>query len=378
MTAPLTGRLVRLDRLSDDDIAAWRRLGASALEPNPFFEAGHFLPAFRFYGTPDMRLAVAESDGTMHAAVPVTALPRWHGLRRRVWKSPGMTDSVSLATPLVSPERPADALGALLGALGREGPGITVLEWVADDGPVAAALRGAAAARRVPLFEYETWERGALFRSAHLDGDFWGGSERNRRKLERQERALGRDLDGKVVVVDRTLDEDIVERFLQLEAAGWKGHAPNGLAWLQKPDGGAWFREVFPALRDENRVTVLSLEVGGRVLALTCVLRRTDHAFFWRTCYDEDYGKFSPGILMLQRVAEHVMQRTDAETYDSSTYAGNDYLLRAFPDRRRLATYLVGTGGTLDRTLVRAFPAAKAMHGRVYDWQRARRPRLQE
>jgi len=58
---------------------------------------------------------------------------------------------------------------------------------------------------------------------------------------------------------------------------------------------------------------------------------------------------------------------TDAAWLDTCTFHKNELLLRLYPERRRLPSWLVNLGGPADVGAIRAFFAAKAVHKRVWD-----------
>ena len=370
-TPALSGKLLRVDGMTDDELRAWDRLGRSALEPNPFLEPALLRPAVHHYGSPDLRLAVATDGSAFHAAFPVVPMRSWGGLRHPAWVSPPpLKWAVQLATPLVSRARSDDALAAALGALASaDGPGLLALEYVADDGAVASALRRAVRRMHAPMYVHRTWQRGTLRRSFHpATGDYLPGPY-SRRELRKLRNGLAAVAGGDVAVVDRTDDPGAAERFLTMEAAGWKGHAPHGQACLVRPDRGEWFRAVFARMRGEGRLVVLCLEAGGQTVAMCCLLRSDDGAFGWRACYDERFRKYSPGTQLHVAAMQHFLENMDEASYDSSTDLENTYLLRTFPDRRTLASYLIGVGGLSDRSLVRVYPAFRAANS----WSRDRR-----
>jgi CelD/BcsL family acetyltransferase involved in cellulose biosynthesis len=89
-----------------------------------------------------------------------------------------------------------------------------------------------------------------------------------------------------------------VEDFLALEASGWKGR--QGTAFLSNAQHAAFLRATVTALAAQGAVTIDALTVDGRPVSMQIILRSGRAAFTWKTAFDEDFGDFSPGMLLLE------------------------------------------------------------------------------
>ncbi len=135
--------------------------------------------------------------------------------------------------------RPSDA------PVPRE-PGILVLQWLGEDGPVAGWLREAAEALACPVFVYEDFQQPFLARRA--DGSLSEStSKRHRKDYERRARRMAEELGAELELVDRADDPRSVTEYLAMEAAGYK--TDNGVAMLTQARRAGVLRRDVPGLR---------------------------------------------------------------------------------------------------------------------------------
>jgi CelD/BcsL family acetyltransferase involved in cellulose biosynthesis len=98
---------------------------------------------------------------------------------------------------------------------------------------------------------------------------------------------------------------------------------------------------------------MLSLVAEGRTVAMQCCLRSGRDVFFFRVGHDAELNTYGPGTLVIVEAVEH-LGALDVDLIDSGASPGNEFFSKLFPERRKLTTVVIGTGGTIDRTAVRA------------------------
>jgi hypothetical protein len=86
-----------------------------------------------------------------------------------------------------------------------------------------------------------------------------------------------------------------VDRFLTLEALGWKGD--EGTAMLSKPADMRFFRAVVERLAGENRVFFSELWCGDDIVASNSNFIAGDMGFAFKVGWDPGFRDQSPGIL---------------------------------------------------------------------------------
>lgn len=326
--APL--RVEALDpREAEPHRAAWAALCARALEPNPFLDPDFALPAAQHLALRRPTLALVWNDGAAGgpALLAVCPFANRGGIPfapARVWSH----DLAPLGVPLLDAARGAEALGALLGWAARARPraAALLLTAVPADGPTAALLRSAAAVGGLGLAVLDAWERAAL------RGAGGGGlSAKGAKEARRQRRRLAEG--GALVHESARRGPELhaaVERFLALEARGWKGRA--GGALLLSPGRAAFARAASRLLGRRGLFRVESLTRGGEPVAAAIVLTAGPVDYLWKIAYREALARFSPGVQLVLDVT--AAQRREARAFtDSCAVRDHPMIGRLWRDR---------------------------------------------
>ena len=331
-------------------MAAWRKdwadLAGRALEPNAFTEPAFALtlaehlpaaerPAFITvwsHGTEDTRRLVA-----------LCAVERERvslGLRQSVWRH----DLAALGLPLLDPHHAVPALVAMLDWMGRERPRCRALlaDMVPAEGPTLRALRQVAETSARPLRLIEPRRRAML---DHGAGAAAGGlaalSPRRRKEMLRQRRRLA---DGDALTYASATGAAEVaialERFLDLEAAGWKGG--RGTALKLDPARAAFTRAMAASMATAGRIRIDSLDRDGRPLAMGIVLSSGGRDFFWKMAYAEDHASLSPGVQFVLGLTERQAARAGTAATDSCALPDHPMIDRLWPGRLALVDVAIG------------------------------------
>ncbi|NNM72373.1 GNAT family N-acetyltransferase [Enterovirga aerilata] len=343
--------------------AEWRDLADRALEPNVFYTPELALAGMRHLpGGGGVRL-VAVWRGTGTGRRLVGALPILPARRRYlnvlpVRRAAGFYGTLS--TPLVDPDRPGETLRAMLRALARHGQVGLVLPFLHPDGTVAATLDEICARDGLQRAILGTHQR-AMLRSPLPGGQYIRATleTRRRKEADRQRRRLAEE--GELVFrVARGPDEIAAAfgAFIRIEAAGWKGRA--GTALVHAPGAEAFFREAALALslRGEFRIGTLSLD--GLPVAVGLLAEHGRRAFYVKTAYDENFARFSPGLLLTLDLTAHLLDDHGIADADSIAVADHPMIDRIWTERFAVTSIVVATrpgGGA-------AFRAAVAMERR--------------
>lgn len=301
---PLTVRVVDPLALSPELAAAWDRLAAEASEPNPFAERWCLQSALHLLD-PDRtaRLVMVRdgSDGPVIGIMPI-ALARHYGrlpLRHVTgWAHPNHF----LGLPLVRAGFEPLFWSILLGWCDAAPWARTLLHVprLTEDGPLFRALLDVARVRGGEVEVVHREER-ALLESDLSPVDYWEAAVRpkKRKELRRQANRLA---ELGVVRVRRwqagEAIEPWVDAFLELEARGWKGRAGSALAC--HGDTEAWFRAILSGAAIAGRLDMRSLDLDDRPLAMLVNFFSPPGGFSFKTAFDEDYARFSPGVLLQQ------------------------------------------------------------------------------
>jgi CelD/BcsL family acetyltransferase involved in cellulose biosynthesis len=365
----MEGRIAPVRTLSPDDEAAWTALAARAAEPNPLYEPNCVVPAARHQTFGDeIHVVFAEEGGRIYGCMPVRQLGQW-----RSFPYPFVVTQVRrmiyCGTPLVDPGRGDEAFATMLDALradrrltrGR----VLVVQELTQDGPVDRAVAAGAATQALPIYRYESWERGIVNRRD--DGNYEGQqSRRDRKELARCRRRLTDALGTEPRLVDRSADPAAIDEFIALEAAGYKSDADVAVATV--PGESAYLREMCARFAADGRLRVFCLEAGGQTLAMQLLLASGVGRFAIKVSYDEQFAKYAPGVLLHFAAMEACFDEGDAEWIDTCSSPRFEVLMRIYPDRRRITSYFVPLGrNPIDRLAVKAFMALQPLHKKLHD-----------
>lgn len=345
--------------LGPAELEAWRDLAGRAAEPNPFFEEIFVPAAARALAGPHVRLLVAARGGRWLGCLPlefrrVAGIPMIAASWRHAYSF--------LGTPLVGAEDVEEFAAALARSLDRREHFRSLLLRDASAGPVLNAFLAAvgSSSRSRAIFERRL-ERGAY--EGRPDGEelAWLTSKRHS-NLRRQRRQLDKQL-GESRVVDHGASEEAMAEFLRLESAGWKGRQGTALA----TDSGAdqFFREVCGLLAADGRLRLRALETDERTIAMSCEVAAGDVLFGFKSAYDEDLGRYSPGLLLYAANFAAFDAEPEMRLFDSCAAPDNETINSLWPERRALRTVAVGPrgpeGALLARLLERSYRSAPAM-----------------
>ena len=316
---------------------AWHDLAARCLEPSIFAEASFVLAAARHlsHGAKPVVIAVWLGAVSLRliGVVPVSraALP-WLG-PARVWTHP----QAVAAIPLLDEEHASEAWQAMLEAVGAL-PGR----------PAALLLAGLAVGGGTWNLVERCGRVASVFdqrpRAVLLPGSVNRGlGSKPRKELRRQWNRLA---ELGPLVFTAASDPDAVaralERFLALEAKGWKGS--RGTALGSQPETRAFARAALGDLASRGQVDVVSLDLADAPIAMGIVLRSGHHAFFWKTAYDEELARFSPGLQFALRLTDQLAADRQLSRVDSCAIPGHSMIDRVWTARIAVADLLVVTG----------------------------------
>lgn len=343
--------LLSLTGVGRGEQAAWRDLAAHAVEPNPFFEPEFVLPSFRHLRSRGMRLLVVRDGEEWISCLPVLGATASAGALVG-WSHPHSY----LATPLIRADAIERGVRGLLNWRRRR-PNMLCLREMGAGGPVERALRKEG--DRVGLVS--AWERRFLRAAARpLDGN----TRPRRRSLRRMRRRLQEELGAPLETVDLAGDPKAIERFLALEAAGWKGR--RGTALACRPGDRAFFVAMTEAFAAQGRLWLSVLRAGDRVLAMSSELRTRDALFGFKSCHDESLRRYAPGVQLFDEVIERFHADEDLPLYDSCSAPDNKLMNELFGDRRECASFVAVPRLVAD-------PAQHAVSGALAARRQARR-----
>jgi CelD/BcsL family acetyltransferase involved in cellulose biosynthesis len=163
------------------------------------------------------------------------------------------------------------------------------------------------------------------------------------------------------IVNERTLAgaEAAFETFLELEAASWKGE--EGTALLCDADDAHFSRRLIRNLAAYGLASVALLCVNGDAIAAQVLLYSGQRAYTWKTAFKTSFGRFSPGVLLVEKAIQGLAESGQIATVDSCSFPSG-FMAQILTGRRTFVNALIDV-----RPCSPLFFAAEIAQHRGYD-----------
>jgi len=280
-------------RLAIAELAGeWDDLAARAAEPNPFHERW-FVGASLAHlaGEREIRLIEVRRGARLIGLLPLAIEQGYAHLPVRFVQN-WFHDHAFLGTPLVAAGEEAAFWNATFELLDEAdwAPAFLHLRGIAEEGPVFRALRrGAVVHRRL---------RALLDARLSPDAYFEQAVRGKKRKELRRQRARLAELGavGFRRLADPAELSAWCDDYVALERKGWKGRSGTGLA--NDAAAEAFFRDAAAGAWAAGRLQFLRLDLDGHAIAMLANFLTPPGGYSFKTAFDEDYARFSPGVLL--------------------------------------------------------------------------------
>jgi hypothetical protein len=143
-----------------------------------------------------------------------------------------------------------------------------------------------------------------------------------------------------------------MEEFLLLEAAGWKGRKRS--AMLSDRYRAALAREAVSNLAEIDQARIHTIDLGGKAIASMIVLMMNGEAYTWKTAFDENYARFSPGKLLMAQLTEWQLDDPNIVRTDSLATMEHPIMGRFWRERETMGTLIIGLTPHADRDVRQA------------------------
>lgn len=340
---------------------AWDDLAAHAAEPNVFAERW-FLDASRALPrSTDAQLLTVHEGDQLIGAIPLCLdpqygrLPLWHV---ETW----LHYHSFLGAPLLRQGHEVAAWTTMLEALDQSSwaKGLVHFTGLAEHGPAHCALISAAKALGRPCPIVHRIERATL--ASDLSPEAYYETHVRKKKRKELKRLAARLAEMGTLTTRRFAAPDDraawADDYLALEAKGWKGQAGSALA--ADPATRAFFHAALAGAEAAGRLDMLRMDLDGRPIAMLVNFLAPPGGFAFKTTFDEDYARFSPGVLLqIENLA--LLDRPLLDWIDSCAVENHSMIDSIWAERRaivRVTLPLAGARGAATYTLARAAETA--------------------
>src|SRR5262245_30739173 len=360
-------------------VSAWEDLAAAALEPNVFYEPWMLMPAIRAFGAGRrLRFALilapdpARPTGAplLAGLFPLEQQSQYQGLSQklpfntlRLWKH----KYCYLCTPLVRAGYGREVIAAFFDwlAVGSHGCSLMEFAFIAGEGSFYNLLIDYFDRHAKLNYVTARFAR-ALFRPAsdietYMRAAFHGAQRHELRRHERRLSEMGR-----VEYLSLEPGDDVaawIEEFLRIEALSWKGAGGRALV-CDETDREFFVRVAKEAFR-RGRLMMLALHVDGRPIAHKCNFLSGQGSFAFKIAFDEEYARYSPGVLLELENIRRLHAQSKVKWMDSCADPSHPMLDRLLADRRTIQDVVVGAGRPLGDWVVAATPLLRLLNRKL-------------
>jgi len=310
------------------------------------------LPAVTSYGAGKKLFFVLEfvtdpanplSRPVLSALFPIERHRRYTPLPVNVfslWRHP----HCYLCTPLLKAEYARLSLSTFVDWLiSYRSCGVAKLEYIPGEGPFRALLNECLHERGISWLLSDSFARAFLRIESNVDEYFQHTiSGKGRRELKRKTLRLSE--------MGRLQYEELVsggdpapwiEEFLRLESMGWKGAQNTALA-CNEPDR-YFFRLIAREAFEKGKLLIGALRLNDKIIAIQCGFLSGMGYFAFKSAFDENYARFSPGVLLLMEIIGSAHQKEGLLWMDSCTTPENFIANRLFAEKRGIGTVFIAT-----------------------------------
>ncbi len=337
----------------------WQELAKLSARPNPFFEDWFLLPSLeQFDQKQNVKILVARSvkEGALVGLLPVQ---RKLGYRKTpiVYYQAFIHSFCFNGTPLIRKSWSQPFFNSLADWIETKPDGARFLQLLAlPYGPDMVEIIEASFGKD-QIFIQNLYNRAYLNQFSNNKNTYKeyidktlspkrrGALRRARRHLEKM---------GTLTIGDVPVNEEVIEDYFALEKTSWKSPEKSGLSPTLIEAQKKLFKEVISTGAEQGCVECRGLYLNQRLIALAFQLRRNKYLAGFKTVYDTQYARYSPGVHVLLDVIKAMLEGDDLQEFDSCSQADHPLLDRIMVDRMPMAQINLIGSSRLSRLIMGA------------------------
>lgn len=286
----------------------WDQLNQELYHTHPMFDSRFIGALLRHFGTPGTLMAVHRQHGGMLLL---------EATRSNTWAS-FLPAQLQAAPMMLPPQQYAD-----LASLFRNLPGFPIqIDWLAQDPSYSPCQNRSNTG--------DTRQFAARTMAIDLQGSFscfWSLRSKNLRKNIK--RYLNRISENHQTATLQTYTaatdmEEVLNRYSDLESAGWKGR--HGTAIERNNKQWYFYREVLQRYAQSSQAHVYELQLDGRVVASRLTISGGGMLVILKTTYDETFKELAVGRVLLYKLLEQEFSQQHFQRIEFYTNATPDQL----------------------------------------------------
>ena len=142
-------------------------------------------------------------------------------------------------------------------------------------------------------------------------------------------------------VFTRGYQSELMQKYFELEARSWKGR--GGTAVACDPKVVKLHDDFARAVGAQNALFIYELKLDGKTIAMSLNILFDRKTIFWKTSFDEEYKRFSPGNLLIKEFLADAI-RNDSSELDMLSPATDYKKVWASGEHEHAALYVFQPG----------------------------------
>jgi hypothetical protein len=277
-------------------------------------------------------------------------------------------EMIYLCAPLLRAGYGREALAAFFDWLGAGDHNCSLMEFgfVTAEGPFHHLLVDYLNEHLKFTYVTEAFTR-ALFRPAADAEDYVRSAlgRFRRKEFRRLEKRLAETGRLEYTALEPGDDVDAwVEEFMEFEAKSWKGQ--GGRAIVCNEADRKYFAEIAGEAFRRGKLMMIALRFNGSPIAYKVNFLSGDGSFAFKIAFDEEYARYSPGVLLELENIRLLHERTQIRWMDSCANPDRFMINQLWTDRRAIQTMVVSTGKPRGDLAIAALPLLKWGNRRIF------------
>ena len=307
-------------------------------------------------GGADVRVALLWSDEgvadgrELVGMVPYRITYGYFGLPLPVWRVWHHLHSY-ICTPLLKRGRENQALQRFMSFADHAGAAMIEFPMFEVSSAFDRALCEIESQQRRQLVETERHER--AFLKPEVTEDAYLATHIRKKKRKEFNRLWNRLLDlGELrIAIHENVDVRYwTDRFLRLEASGWKGK--RGTALKADTEQSAYFEKICRGAAERGKLHCSELTLDGKPLAMLTSFRASDGLYTFKIAFDERYSRYSPGALLMLKLIGEVQRDERIVWADSCAIPNHPMIDQIWAERREMRSVIVAGSSPFARPAV--------------------------
>ena len=340
----------------------WVQLAKAASEPNIFQFPSYLAHSLRLLADQAALLIAIRENGLLIGTVIVRRDYGYAKLPVLYWNS-ALHYEQFLGTPLVRKGHEngfATGLCEWLDDAPRD-CAFLKLSMIGADGPITKAIARHCDHDQRQLFAANRFARAAIARVGHASANPEDLIGTNRRKSIRKARKkLSQQGEVSIERLNEPAQlEDWTAHFLALENTGWKREKESSILSCEHET--ALYKAIIGEAFETGNLHFSRLCLDGRPIAYTLDIAAPPIAYCLKSAIDQDFRKFSPGVLMEFETLKHYLAKQDTTFVDSCSAPDNAMLNDLWPDQKAIFDLVIERKGVIYTLIYRLVQAIKML-----------------